>query len=60
MSGGVLGRFLRRLRQAGARVIVDPKAEAEWRRTLAERERRRERDDYAELLRELERVSRWW
>lgn len=57
---GLLGRFLRRWRQAGAVTLVDPRAEREWRRTLAERERRRERDDYAELLRELERVSRWF
>ncbi len=57
---GLLGRFLRRWRQAGAVVVVDPRAEREWHRLLRERERRRERDDYAELLRELERVSRWF
>lgn len=57
---GLLGRFLRRWRQAGAVVVVDPRAEAEWRRVLAERERRREQAELDELLRALERVSRWW
>lgn len=60
MNGGVLHRFLRRLRQAGARTIVDPVAEREWLRVLEERRRRREQSDLDDLLRELERVSRWF
>ena len=57
---GVLGRFLRRLRQAGAQTVVDPRAEREWHRILAERERRREQAELDGLLRALERVSRRW
>lgn len=57
---GPLGRFLRRLRQAGAVVAVDPKAAAEWQRVLRERERRREQQEHDDLLRALDRVSRWW
>jgi trimethylamine:corrinoid methyltransferase-like protein len=57
---GLLGRFLRRWRQAGAVVVVDPRAEREWHRILAERERRREQAELDELLRALERVSRRW
>lgn len=57
---GPLGRFLRRWRQAGAVVVVDPKAAAEWRRVLAERERRREQQALDDLQRALGRVSRRW
>ena len=57
---GLLGRFLRRWRQAGAQTVVDPKAEREWHRLLRERERRREQAELDELVCALERVSRWW
>lgn len=59
MSGGVLTRFLRRWRQAGAVVAVDPKAHAKWQAILRERERRREQQEHDDLLRALDRVSRW-
>lgn len=57
---GVLARFVRRLRQAGAHVVVDPRAEREWLRVLEERRRRQEAAELDELQRALERVSRWW
>jgi len=57
---GPLLRSLRRWRQAGAVIIRDPRAEREWQRILAERERRREQADLDEILRALDRVSRRW
>lgn len=57
---GLLSRFLRRWRQAGAVVVVDPRAEREWLRVLEERRRRQEAAELDELQRALERVSRWW
>lgn len=38
---GLRAAFLARWRRHGARLAVDPRAEAEWRRVLAERARRR-------------------
>jgi hypothetical protein len=38
---GLRSAFLARWRRHGARLAVDPRAEAEWQRVLAERARRR-------------------
>lgn len=51
---------VRRWLKMGARIVVDPRAEAEWRRVLRERERRREQQEHDELLRDLDRISRRW
>lgn len=55
---GLVERFVRRLRQAGAVVAVDPRALAEWRRLLEQRERQREQREFDDLVRRL-RGDKW-
>jgi len=59
---GVYAQFLRRLRQAGAVLLADPRAMVEWRRLLEQRERRREQREFDELARRLDPDNRqdWW
>lgn len=49
-----LHRILQGLRQAGAKVAVDPLAVARWRRVLEQRERDRERREWEALQRRME------
>lgn len=48
-----LHRILQGLRQAGAKVLTDPRAVDRWRRTLEQRERLREQAEWRELLRRM-------
>lgn len=59
---GLRQAFLRRLRQAGAVLLADPRAVAEWRRVLEQRERQREQREFDELARRLDPDNRrdWW
>lgn len=48
-----LRRILQGLRQAGAKVLTDPRAVDRWRRTLEQREKLREQAEWRELLRRM-------